>query len=94
MKAVIKLHLKENIKKNSFIIFGILGTIITLIVLFQLEFSVNGVQATSDHAVLRDSMEDTFCYCVLSGCFHIHEYYIKSQAGNQKGTPETARFDS
>ena len=51
MKAVIKLHLKENIKKNSFIIFGILGTIITLIVLFQLEFSVNGVQATSDHAV-------------------------------------------
>jgi len=85
MKAVIKLHLKENIKKNSFIIFGILGTIITLI------------ERGSGHfrpCRLRDSMEDTFCYCVLSGCFHIHEYYIKSQAGNQKGTPETARFDS
>lgn len=51
MKGVIKLHLKENIKKNSFLIFGILGTIITLIVVFQLEFSVNGSQATSDYAI-------------------------------------------
>lgn len=51
MKGVIKLHLKENIKKNSFLIYGILGSIVTLIVLFQLEFSVNGGQATSDYAV-------------------------------------------
>jgi len=33
MKAVIKLHLKENIKKNSFIIFAVLGSIVTLVVL-------------------------------------------------------------
>lgn len=51
MKAVIKLYLKENIKKSSFLIFGILGSIVTLIVLFQLEFSVNGMQATSDYAI-------------------------------------------
>lgn len=51
MKAVSKLHLKENIKKNSFLIFGILGTIVTLIVVFQLEFSVNGGRASSDYAL-------------------------------------------
>lgn len=51
MKAVIKLHFKKNIKKNSFLMFGILGSIVTLIVLFQLEFSVNGMQATSDYAI-------------------------------------------
>lgn len=51
MKAVIKLHLKENIKKNSFIIFAILGTIVSLIVLFELEFSVNGMKSTSDYAI-------------------------------------------
>lgn len=51
MKAVIKLHLKENIKKNSFLMFGILGSIVTLIVLFQLKFSVNGTQVTSDYAL-------------------------------------------
>ncbi len=51
MKALIKLHLKENIRKNTFIIFGILGTIVTLIVLFQLDYTVNDMTATSDYAV-------------------------------------------
>jgi len=51
MKAVIKLHLKENIKKNSFIIFAVLGSIVTLVVLSQMQFTVNGVQATSDYAI-------------------------------------------
>ena len=51
MKALIKLHLKENLRKNSFIIFGILGTIVTLIVLFQLDFTVNDMPATSDYAI-------------------------------------------
>lgn len=51
MKALIKLHLKENIKKGSFIIYGILGTLVTLIVLFEMEFSVNGSAATSDYSI-------------------------------------------
>lgn len=51
MKAVIRLHLKENIKKNSFIAFGIIGVLLTVLLLFNMEFSYNGVTATTDYAV-------------------------------------------
>ncbi|MDO5755339.1 MAG: hypothetical protein Q4P28_03815 [Tissierellia bacterium] len=51
MKALIKLHAKENFKGSSFLIFGILGSIITLIIIFQVKFSIEGVAATSDYAV-------------------------------------------
>ncbi len=51
MKAVIKLHLKENIKKGSFIIYGVLGTLITLFLLFQLKFSSTVGSPTSDYAI-------------------------------------------
>lgn len=51
MRAIIKLHLKENIQKGSFIIYGILGTLITLMVVFSLEFSVNGSEVTTDYAI-------------------------------------------
>ncbi|NLD17061.1 MAG: hypothetical protein GX666_05685 [Tissierellia bacterium] len=50
MKALIKLHLKENLRKNSFIIFGILGGLITLITLSSVTFTTNAPGANSDYA--------------------------------------------
>lgn len=50
MKAFIKLHLKENIRKNSFILFGVLGLLITLIIFTVGEFSVNGAALDSHYA--------------------------------------------
>lgn len=51
MKALIKLHLKENRKKNTFIIFGILGGILTLIVTGSVTFSTNTIgSSTGDYS--------------------------------------------
>lgn len=50
MKALIKLHLKENRKKNTFFIFGILGALLTLIVTGWVTFSTNTIgSSTSDY---------------------------------------------
>lgn len=47
MKALIKLHLKENRKKNTFILFGILGALLTLVVTGWVTFSTNTVGSAS-----------------------------------------------
>ncbi len=51
MKGMIKLVLKENLRKNSFVVYGFLGALVTVLILFNMEYSVNGVAATTDHAV-------------------------------------------
>lgn len=50
MTALIKLHLKEILRKNTFIIFGILGGLISILVITSGSFSVNSVGADSEYA--------------------------------------------
>lgn len=50
MKALIKLHIKENLRKNTFIIFAIIGGLISLLVLTSGTFTTNTVGADSDYA--------------------------------------------
>ena len=50
MKALIKLHLKENLRKNTFILFGVLGGLISILVITSATFSVNAVGGDSNYA--------------------------------------------
>lgn len=50
MTAFIKLHLKENFKKNAFILFGIIGALVTIVFFSAGTLSVNNSMADSNYA--------------------------------------------
>lgn len=50
MTAFIKLHLKENFKKNAFILFGIIGALVTIVFFSAGSLSVNNSMSDSNYA--------------------------------------------
>ncbi len=50
MLALIKLHIRENMKKNTFIIFAIIGAIVSIAVVTSGSFTVNAQENTSNYA--------------------------------------------
>ncbi len=50
MLALIKLHIKENLRKNTFIIFAVIGGLISLAIMTSGTFTVNAVDVSSDYA--------------------------------------------
>lgn len=52
MSALIKLHIKENLRKNTFIIFAIIGGLISLVIISSGTFTVNSAQVSSEYAQL------------------------------------------
>lgn len=50
MSALIKLHIKENLRKNTFIIFAVIGGLISLAIMTSGTFTVNDVEMSSEYA--------------------------------------------
>lgn len=50
MTAFIKLHLKENFKKNAFILFGIIGALVTVVFFSAGSLSINNSMSDSNYA--------------------------------------------